>query len=169
MRLSRYFWPVRPKWYFRGVQSSPLLMDRRFFVTNSKIQLELLTYSTQRQRSVHNFICKVSRRKTCIVRCPTEVVLYNPWIKLFVKGTLLWWGNVIINWKLEFHSRTQLSNYSGMPEWDPPPYWCRNKTLFERPIKASEGKFWLCVALKENFSTFYLMKSLSGPYSGISL
>ena len=41
-----------------------------------------------------------------------------------------------------------------------PPYWCRNKTLFERPIKASEGKFWLCVALKANFSPFYLMKNL---------
>ena len=43
----------------------------------------------------------------------------------------------------KFREKSKLQWYAGIR---PPPYWCRNKTLFERPIVPPRENFWLWVA-----------------------
>ena len=42
----------------------------------------------------------------------------------------------------------------------PPPYWCRNKTISERPIIPSREKFWLFLAFEATFRRSYLWNLL---------
>ena len=64
-------------------------------------------------------------------------------------------GGNDLNRKLKFlSSRLEVQLYAGMR---PSPYWCRNKTLSERPILPSREKLW--IAFKASFRR--LMKYLT--------